>query len=185
MNDLTNEERMKAEGRVKKDHEAHVRWQGVTITQLGHVVNLLITFSVATLGYVVNLALTGQIKVGLELRFACYTLLAAIAAGIITNFSRLRDFRHSARAARCRELKGRRDLGEDLSQEHKATILKYEGSHGRAKCYGCVSWWAFGIQLATFLVSYSILTHALLTLPPDGPKSSGEDCGVIVVDHKR
>lgn len=113
---------MKAEERVNKDHEAHIRWQGITITQLGHVVNLLIAFSAATLGYVVNLVVGGQINVSWELCLAVATIFAAICAGIFTNYSRLQDFRHSARAARCRELKGRKDFGESLTQEQEATI---------------------------------------------------------------
>jgi hypothetical protein len=165
MNDLTNEQRMKAEEKAKRDHEAHVRWQGITITQLGHVVNLLLAFSAATLGWVVNLIVSGKIKAGCELRAASWILLVGIIVGIFTNFSRLEDFRHSARAARCRELKGRRDdLGESLSQKQQATISKYECSHYWAKCFSWVSWWAFWTQLLVFSLSYLMLLHALLAL---------------------
>lgn len=156
---------MKAEERVKKDHDAHVRWQGITVTQLGYVVNLLLAFSAATLGWVVNLIVSGQIRADSELRVASWILFVGIIVGIFTNFSRLEDFRHSARAARCRELKGRQDhLGELLSHEQQATISKYEGSHCWARCFGWVSWRAFWIQLLVFALGYLILLHALLAL---------------------
>ena len=173
MNDMTNGQRMKAEEEVKKHHEAHVRWQGITITQLGHVVNLLLAFSAATLGWVVNLIVSGQIRADCELRVASWVLLVAIVAGIFTNFSRLQDFRHSARAARYRELKCRRDVGESLSQEQQDTISEYEGSHRRAKCFGRVSWCAFRAQLIVFTLSYLILLHALLALATQNHKDSG------------
>jgi len=173
MNDLTNGQRMKAEEEANKDHEAHVRWQGITITQLGYVVNLLLSFSVATLGYVVNLIITGQIRTDCELCVALCVVLAAIIAGVVTNFSRLQDFRYSARAARCRELKHRGKLGESLSNEKQATIAKYECSHYLAKCFGRVSWFAFWTQLIVFALSYPILIHALLAVATRTHKDSG------------
>jgi len=144
----------------------------ITIIQLGHVVNLLIAFSAATLGYVVNLVVGRQISVSWELWTVVLALFAAIAAGVVTNYSRLQDFRHSARAARCRELNGRKDLGESLTKEQETTISEYSGCHARAKWFGRVTWRAFKTQLVAFSLSYLILIHTLLTLTARCPKAS-------------
>ena len=74
----------------------------------GHVVNLVLTLSTATLGFAANLAIERRITwatYGSYLFVASLVFLfLAVGAGLLTNWTRLCDYRYTALAARGREL---------------------------------------------------------------------------------
>jgi len=89
-----------------EDHDAFLRWQEERRTQLGHVVNLVLTLTTATLGFAVMLVVDKRItsvSPGNRAFFwSVILLLVAIATGLLVEMSRLFDVRYTAQAARDR-----------------------------------------------------------------------------------
>jgi|WetSurMetagenome_2_1015567.scaffolds.fasta_scaffold365608_2 hypothetical protein len=85
-----------------------VRWQAMTIAQLGFASNLIFGLSVAVLGFEVTLLLNGTYEFGSFLpKFGFLLSLIAVAVsiglGIWLVINRLRDFRATEKVARLRE----------------------------------------------------------------------------------
>lgn len=74
-----------------------VRWQSITITQLGYAVNLFLTFATASLGFALSLVKDSGFQPGCWGRcFFDFSLLAfavSILLGSLCVLNRLKDFR--------------------------------------------------------------------------------------------
>lgn len=128
------------------------RWQSVTITQLTHAVNLVLSLAVATLGFQVSLLLGEDFKpeswqkcaFGLSLLLLSASIVFAVA--VVVN--RLRDFRATKEAERLRE-----------QGAPESTIELYRVLYRRL---GAVTWGLFWCQLGTFGLGVLLTIVAVL-----------------------
>jgi len=132
-------------------HEgSFVRWQAITIAQLGFTSNLILTLAVASLGFSLTLVkdndVTSYCWARCLLVFAIIGLLASVALGIWCSINRLADFRKTAQIAR-----GREKLRAITSEQDKAASEK-ELNEGRKKVkkLGNRTWTLFYWQVGTF-----------------------------------
>lgn len=101
------------------DRERFVRWQKLSMDQLGYALNLFLTLTVAALGYWFLLLKDGDFRPGYTAKsFMILSLLAlglSAICGLACVVNRLRDFRGTAQRARNSdnhpELDGLRQLG--------------------------------------------------------------------------
>jgi hypothetical protein len=127
------------------DKERFIRWQRLSIDQLGFTLNFILTLTIATLGYIFALL---KDKEFLPSQFAKYSLILslvslAIAAicGMWCTINRLRDVQGTAR-------KLRKSVGAPSSRE-----LRIMGKR---------TWRLFYTQLVTFSMGITFLGAALL-----------------------
>ena len=143
---------------AEKAHKAFLRWQEVRIRHLGHVVNLVLTLATASLGFGVKLVLDKpSLASNPLLCFSLLVLIFAVAAGLITNYCRLLDFRNTANATRARELKRRQEAEEELTDKQKRKAEKYDVYSDRAEDWGRCTWWSLKAQLLFFTVGIVLL----------------------------
>lgn len=151
----------------KQHKESFVRWQGISIQQLGYSINLILTFATAALGFAFSL-----LKDPCFQTFSCSKLLftpslfligVSIVLGLLCTVNRLCDFRKTTRIARCREQwcrdgKSETEIDSLLEERRKET-----------KRLGKCTWNLFYTQVVTFglgmlmlVVSLMIVYHAKL-----------------------
>jgi hypothetical protein len=151
--------------KMREAHEAFVRWQEITRTQLGHTINLILTLTTAALGFALTLALGERTppahldKCGLF--YSLVTLIAAAAIGLAANYSRMLDFRWTARAARCREMQARIELKELLTDKQQARARDREKYSNCAESWGKVTWRLLLFQLLAFLAGIALLAWSV------------------------
>ena len=84
-----------------------VRWQSITITQLGYAVNLILTFATASLGFILSMVKDRGFKPDCWgrgfLDFSGLALGVSVAVGLGCVVNRLADFRKTAQIARFRQ----------------------------------------------------------------------------------
>lgn len=124
-----------------------VRWQGITLTQLGYAVNLILGLAVAALGFLVSLLLKVDfIPVSWQkcaFFLALVSLLASVGFGMWVVVNRLRDFRVTKDIARRRE-KNKKD-------KKLPTLRDFSERLGKR------TWWLFWWQIGTFGVGVLVL----------------------------
>jgi len=111
--------------------ERYVRWQNYRITQLSFSINLFLGFAVASLAYAVNIKLLSVD--GLDksaVMCSIYWWSGSAILGCVATVSRLLDFRYTARKIK------------NSSRCDKCA----------AKVFGKLTWFAFWVQLTSFLV---------------------------------
>ena len=142
-----------------KDHkETFVRWQDITITQLGYAVNLCLTFSTAGLGFSLSLLTndasnpTGDGKFFFDA--SLLSLVISIACGIYCVINRLADFRKTRGIARSREEMESENTPED--EINNALAAQREESKKKGK----LTWTFLRIQLVAFGVGMVCLSIA-------------------------
>lgn len=84
--------------------ERFVRWQQISIAQLGYTLNLVLTFTIAAIGYAFSLLKDNDFKPPCSARcallFALISLAIAAISGLACVLNRLRDFQGTARRVR-------------------------------------------------------------------------------------
>jgi hypothetical protein len=129
---------------MKRDR--FVRWQKITIDQLGYAVNLILVLSTASLGFAVSLLVkkdfTPACQGKMLFLLSILVLLISIGLGIFCTINRLVDFRMTKEIARRRE-------NNSSDKEFLPLRLK-------SKDYGARTWRLFWCQIGTF--AFSILT---------------------------
>lgn len=144
-------------------HDAFVRWQHARHTQFGNLVNVVLTLTTAALGFGVNLLVGQKIprNCGCTVfNLSLIILFAAVALGLVINWSRLQDLRETAKAARKRELEaeakreGKPESKQSLRTERKKASL-------RAEWWGKVSYWLLFLQCASFFLGAVLLVVSL------------------------
>ncbi len=154
--------------------DAFLRWQEVRIKHFGYTANLVLTLTTAALGFAVNLAVDNKIVLTKLFVAALIFLGLAMFVGLLTNYSRLLDFRHTAKAARSRELHARETKGETLDEEDRKVAAERSAHHRKSDCYGKWSWRLLPIQLIVFFVGVFLLgTSVLLWRPPHPRPQAG------------
>lgn len=136
------------------------RWQGITVTQLGYSINLVLTFAAATLGFSLTLIgdssfrPDGWTKCLLSLSLLC--LLASIAVGLLCVINRLRDFRRTAKIARDRETWEREAVtNEEIDR-------RLESRRAKTKKLGKRTWALFYWQTSLFVMGILLLVTAFV-----------------------
>jgi hypothetical protein len=134
------------EQRDPDDRESYLRWQGISITQLGYTINLMMTLSGGVLAFVVKEKLDGKVNAhGCGWRFALSCLGFSVLAAIAANITRALDFRYTRRAARARMKDGK----------------DHQDLHDTAECFGALTWFLFYCQAAAFALGVCFLAWAL------------------------
>ena len=122
----------------ENDREAFVRWQGITISQLGQAINLILGFAVATLGFGVTLLLNKEfVPVSWQkcvFLVALISLLVSVGLGIWCIVNRLLDARATAQVARKRQKNG---------EDSEIQFLR-ELSDRLGKKTWLIFWWQIG-----------------------------------------
>lgn len=155
-------------------HNAFLRWQGVRTKHFGYTVNLVLTLTTATLGFGVNLVVDNRIAPTKLFIASLIFLGLAMFVGLLTSYSRLLDFRYSAKAARGRELQARDTKGETLDEEDRKAAAERSAHRKRSKRYGKWSWLLLPIQLVVFFVGVFLLgTSVLLWMTPHPRPQAG------------
>lgn len=139
--------------------ERFARWQQTTITQLGHVNNLFLSYSIGALGFMIA-------KVGAPnsdtLKHIYWILLISIILGSLLTISRLFDFRYTTQTIKKEKELYRLnnsifDEIKDICTENSVTIqalcheikcLRYT-----TKFLGKLTWILFFFQITTFTLS--------------------------------
>lgn len=139
----------------KKDNESFVRWQSLTIEELGKQINLLLTFSVAVLGYELNMLTYKDFDLGFDGGFfsthyllSILSMLFSAGAGLFASFNRLTDFRLTTRLVKLRR------KGND-----KSKIVELRG---KLKRIGKRTWKIFAFQISSFSIGIVIFSSFLL-----------------------
>jgi hypothetical protein len=115
----------------ERAHDAFLRWQETRRKQLGDTVNLVLTLTVASLGFGLNLIVSDKAPHFLPrtcvFSFSLFSLSAASLLGLLINYSRLQDFRYSAKAARELELAARAKTegNEEGAKKHHQDHVKF------------------------------------------------------------
>src|SRR5260370_16762258 len=120
----------------RETHNAFLRWQEVRIKHFGYTVNLVLTLTTATLGFAVNLVADNKIAPTKDFVASLVFLGLAMLVGLLTNYSRLLDFRHSATAARGRELHARETKRETLHEEDRKPAAVRSLNTSKIRCNG-------------------------------------------------
>jgi len=134
--------------------KSFIRWQGVTITQMGFVMNLVLTLSVGSLGFGLSLVKDQVIAGwwGRCLPSGCLCLLLSIALGIWGAVNRLVDFRITTRIARVRqkmESRGRSQTPLSRARKKSARLGK--------RTWSLLCW-----QLSTFFIGILLISASFL-----------------------
>ena len=98
----------------KPRNESFVRWQGISVTQLGYAVNLILGFATASLGFALTLLkdkdFTPQHCEKILFDSSLALLSLSIALGVWCVINRLRDFRKTKDIANERQELGETEL---------------------------------------------------------------------------
>jgi hypothetical protein len=142
--------------------ESFVRWQQITITQMGVAVNLILTFATASLGFTLTL-----FKDACRLDCpsnSCFLLLAgslfmiSIAAGLWCVLNRLADFRESARIAQKRERFEERNFGKAwINDQLRCLRLQNRKRGERSKALLRCQVWTFGAGALFLVIAFLVM----------------------------
>jgi hypothetical protein len=117
-----------------------LRWQTISINQLGFTSNLIFTVNLAILGFLVSNTMDINFILKCEgkafFTFGLIILILSFLTGIIINLTRISDFRLTARAARLRE----KDESDSRLEKLRQTT----------KFLGKLTWIIFIVQLSSF-----------------------------------
>jgi 4-hydroxybenzoate polyprenyltransferase len=137
----------------KPRNESFVRWQRITITQLGYAVNLILGFATASLGFALTLLkdkdFTPQHCEKFFFDLSLALLLLSIAFGVWCVINRLRDFRKTKDIANERE-----ELDETELTRRRNEVDKL----------GRCTWRLFLSQLVSFSVGLLALILVFLLI---------------------
>ena len=134
-------------------NDSFVRWQDISIKQLGFTTNLIFTINIAVIGFLVSkitdkgfiLLCNGKALFTIGL----FILILGFISGVLINLTRLYDFRLTARTARINE----KDANDSELNDLRQTI----------KCLGKATWIIFKIQITLFVLGLvSILTSFII-----------------------
>ena len=132
------------------DKGSSVRWQSITVQQLGFSVNLLIALAGASLAFALSVVkepnysptLFGKVSMGLS----AVLLLASLVLGLLGSVNRLLDFRATAQIARSREDFEKEGKNKDFID------LELKNRRRHAQKLGRRTWWIFYLQSVAFAI---------------------------------
>lgn len=136
-----------------------VRWQSITIDQLGYAVGLILSFATASLGFALSFVKDQNYAPGCWGKALMLTsiasLMLSVGLGLWCVINRLCDFRETRSIARDREDWER----EGVSKEEIANRLR--ARRAETKRLGERTWLLFWWQIGTFAFGVATFTFAL------------------------
>jgi hypothetical protein len=134
---------------AEENHESFLRWQHVTITQLGSSIRLFLTFAAASLGFLIAWIKEQEFDPGpygpIFVDLSALLLLISILLGTWCTINRLRSMRHTQGTARARE--------EGNTEEEIRERTSYQRLDKK-------TWPLFWSQVSTFTVAVLFLIVA-------------------------
>lgn len=154
--------------KIDEARDTNSRWQEVRRTQLGYVVNIVLTISTACLAFGVKMIVDRPtVPVPTPPFYSLAILLPAIFFGLLTNLTRLLDFRYTAKAARGQWLALRQQAKTEGLSEEGLTAKETENADKRhqssdwANRPGKQTWYLFFAQLLFFLIGIVLFVSAI------------------------
>jgi hypothetical protein len=139
--------------------ESFIRWQSITIQQLGHSINLALVLATASLGFAFNLAKDCDFHTRCWsktlLSLSLLLLILSVGLGIAGTLNRLCDFRKTTHIAHDRE-QWTKDGVAEAEIDSRLCLRRSE-----TKRLGDRTWWCFYGQIGTFGVGILLLIFAL------------------------
>lgn len=127
-------------------NERFVRWQGVTINQLGFTTNLILTINIAVIGFFANIKISNPCLITFGIKVGLLLLLLSFIFGILINISRLTDYRLTAQL------------------NLRKNICKKKGLRKITKILGIVTWSIFYFQLFIFALGLTVIIISFVFL---------------------
>ncbi len=147
--------------------ESFIRWQGITIAQLGYVIGLFLTIATAMLGFAFTLVKDGTLSTTpcekAVFSGALLLLTGSIVFGLICAINRLRDFRETTTIARDRE-QWRRD-GREAVDVDRSLRPRRDHTKMLGECTWKLFWWqagTFSFGALFLILALTIIYHATL-----------------------
>ena len=134
--------------------DSFIRWQNITINQLGFVNNLIVVLAIGLIGYSINFIQNEKIiLISVQKVFfwiGGILLLSSITLGILTSINRLRDFKLTAKIARKRESKQLEDIEENREKSKELGIVTWSLLISQIITFGI----GFILTLITVIIEY-------------------------------
>ena len=119
-----------------------VRWQTNLRNQVSFTNNLLLIISIGICGFFFNLMIKEEFTANNTFNYGLYLLISSIFLGIITNISRIIDFRLTLKK-----------IKTELDNKNDIDSLKYW-----SKTFGKLTWLLFYCQIALLSISLMFLS---------------------------
>lgn len=134
-------------------NDRFIRWQRITMDQLGFSSNLIFTLNIGVLGFLVNKLLDDKLiiqdgKIVLIIGFIL--LILSFILGITFNLTRLYDFRLTTRITRIKS----NNLNDPRLGDIRCTV----------KCLGKITWTSFIIQTIFFTLGIILTLVSFLIM---------------------
>lgn len=140
-------------------NESFVRWQGITLKELGYSVNLLLASATASLGFGFSFVKESEFNPSSAMRvvfgMSLLLLLVSVSVGLLCAHNRLSDFRKTRDIARDRERWHREGIYES------AIYTRLSRRRDEVEAIGRRTWGLFYGQLWCFVGGVLLLIVSL------------------------
>lgn len=132
--------------------ESFIRWQSITISQLGFTTNLIFTIALTEMGLIINAIPKSELDCVEKWFFSVgfFLILTSFICGIIINLTRLYDYRLTAQIAKKRD---------EPSETQTVSSLRV-----RTNRLGKWTWGVFWGQILTFAVGNISIVITFLSI---------------------
>lgn len=148
---------------MEESSGSFIRWQTLTLEQLGYLIGLLMTFGAAALGFLLAIIMSREYAPNCLGRgmidSALTSLSVSLAFGVCCAVNRLADFRETAAIARLREQRKQQSITEEY-----LTVFDEHPRREKAKELGRRTWALFRGQLICFGLGMLFLVVAIVDL---------------------
>ncbi|MEK7144586.1 MAG: hypothetical protein AAB794_01870 [Patescibacteria group bacterium] len=137
-----------------KDNNSFVRWQQLSISEMGKMISLFLGIAFATIGFVVSQLISADFIFRnywdkFLFSFGSVVLLAHIVVSLILTLNRLKDFKQTAKIARAIQKEESISTIDNLRDE-----LEVVG--GNTWCLFRSSLWLFGIAESLIIIGFIV-----------------------------
>ncbi|MFA6414633.1 MAG: hypothetical protein WC217_02085 [Candidatus Paceibacterota bacterium] len=139
---------------MDKDDDRFVRWQQLSISEMGKTISLFLGIAFATIGFVVSQLISADFIFRnywdkFLFSFGSVVLLAHIVVSLILTLNRLKDFKLTTKVVRVKQNEKSTSAIADLREE-------LEMISNKTRClFGC-SLWLFGIAELLIIIGFII-----------------------------
>ena len=146
-------------------YDAKVRWQETRVNQFSYVNYLILTLSLATLGFAVSLVTENYLfRTAMSTLFfwlhlfSVFCVLVSIGSGIFCAYTRLKDFRKTAKITRLKYERGNLTATPKI----KKLRCKTKKLGKRSWCFLQCQIWLFGIGLVALISAITVWRFDML-----------------------
>lgn len=138
---------------MDEDYNRFVRWQQLSISEMGKTISLFLGIAFTTIGFVVSQLISADFIFRnywdkFLFSFGSVVLLAHIVVSLILTLNRLKDFKQTAKIVRAK-LKNKKSDIADLRQE-------VERISSKTWCLFSSSLWLFGIAELLIIIGFVV-----------------------------